>query len=1153
MASFRILGPIEAWNGEHRLPLGGQRQLGLVAFLVLRANRAASSDALLDAIWGTERSGADNRLQMGIARLRKALAPLQVDGEAILRTVGGGYLLSVAPGELDSEVFEASMKRARTALESGRYTLAAEESRAALELWRGPPLAEVAFADFTQGEIRRLEELRLTALETRIDADLELGRHHELVGELDALTVEHPGRERIAGQLMLAEYRCGRQAHALEVYQRTRAHLARELGLEPGPALRSLQAQILEHAPALSGAATRHTDETVGLPVTKPRRVLAPLPPRLAPYGPARFVDRDTERDALERALGESAASGRRAAFVTGEPGIGKTRLVSEVAATAHQRGALVLAGRCDNTLNLPYQPFVEALEHLIENAPEQMLADHVFECGDSVARLVPALATRLGRPPVATHESSESERYVLFRAIEGLLGAACADGPVLLVLEDLHWAELPTLKLLRRLLTSPRSPSLMVLATCRVVDLADDHPLRDLLVDLHREPHMLRMDLRGLQTADVAELLSGISEQPVQAADEPLVRALESGTNGNPFFITELVRGMLQSGALVNADGRWRVTEDADVGGQLPVSIAETFAGRVRRMTGSVQQCLRVAAVLGQEFDLDVLSEVLDDPVAVDALDEAVRDEVLIEMPDEAARFRFSHALMQRYLYRELGAARRGVLHGQIAVVLHRRAQAGRSPAAAVARHLIAAGDSGLPDALTYAARAGDEALQKLAPDEARRWYQVSLELLARLRALEDAQKCGLLVKRGEAERQAGERRFRETLLEAAAIALRIGDESGLVRAALANTRGMQSRTGIVDQERIAMLEAALRSVGPADGAIRARLLAMHAAELMYSGEWQRRVSLSDEALAIARRIDDPDALITVLNMRFVTLLAPETHAERIANTVDAVAVAERLDDPLAQFFAYHWRAYVCIEAGDVTSARSWAARERELADRFRQPTTLWLARADQANLAIVAGELEAAASLAADALETGRQSEPDAVVCFAAQQTAIAFELGRLGELTGLLEQAIKENPGVPGLQATLALALTKAGREEAARELLDEAAATRFESLPYDVTWLAVLCIYAHVSSELGAEQPAAMLYELLAPWQGQIAFPAFGVWGPVSLYLGSLARVLGELDGAERHLLDAAEAARRIGAPIWAARAETELGRLRAGGR
>ncbi len=1153
MASFRILGPIEAWSGERRLPLGGQRQLGLLAFLLLRGNRAASSDALLDAIWGPDRSGADNRLQMAIARLRKALAPLQGDGEAMLRTVGGGYLLSVAPGELDTDVFEASMKQARTALESGKPARAAELSSVALGLWRGPPLAEVAFANFAQGEIRRLDELRLTALETRIDAELELGRHHELVGELDALVLEHPGRERLAGQLMVAEYRCGRQSEALEVYQRTRAHLARELGLEPGPALRSLQARILEHAPDLGGASAPDASGLQVAQIRTGRRLEAPLPTRLAPYGPAHFVDRRAERDALERALQEAAADARRAVFITGEPGIGKTRLVSEVAAAAHRRGALVLAGRCDNTLDLPYQPFVEALEHLVEHAPQQLLADHVFEFGESVARLVPALASRLGRPPATAHESSESERYVLFRAIEGLLGNACVDGPGLLVLEDLHWAELPTLKLLRRLLTSPRSQSLVVLATCRVGDLSDDHPLRDLLVDLHREPHVLRMDLSGLAAADVAELLRGISDRPVETADDRLIRALEAGTNGNPFFITELVRDMVESGTVINADGQWQLADGADIGAQLPVSIAETLAGRVRRMREPVQQCLRVAAVLGEEFEFELLSELVEDTTVGEALDEAARDEVVIEVPGGAGRYRFSHALMQRYLYRELGASRRAALHGRVAVALQRRARAGRSPAAVVARHLIAAGDRELTEAVTYSARAGDEALEKLAPDEARRWYEVSLELLARIRAAEDAREGGLLVKRGEAERQAGDRRFRETLLEAAAIARRIGDDAGLIRAALANTRGMQSETGVVDKERIATLDAALEVVGPGDGAARARLLAMQAAELSYSGEWERRLALSDEALATARRLDEPAALIAVLNLRFVTLLAPETLPERSANTADAVAVAERLDDPVDRFFAYHWRSYASLEAGDIVAARSWISRERELADSFRQPTTLWLAGADEANLAIVAGELETAAALAAAALETGRQSEPDAVTCFAAQQTSIAFELGRLQDLTPLLEQAIDENPGVPGFRATLALALTEGGRDREARALLDEASRSSFASLPYDVTWLAVACIYAHVASELGAIEAAETLYGLLAPWHAQIAFPAFGVWGPVALYLGSLAGTIGEVRSAERHLSDAAQLAERIGAPIWAVRARRRLEQLHASGR
>jgi DNA-binding SARP family transcriptional activator/class 3 adenylate cyclase len=248
------LGPVEAAVGERRLAVGGPIQVKLLAYLLLHANRAVSADTLVDAVWGSDRSRARNRLQMAVVRLRKALddQPGQV-----VRTVGGGYLLAVGPGELDAEAFDAQAEEGRRALNGGDPARASELLRGALALWRGPPLAEIAFEDFAQAEIRRLEELRLVALENRVKADLQLGRHAEVVGELEALLVRQPSREAFAGQLMLALYRCGRQTDALEVYQRTRARLVDELGLDPGPALKSLQAAILEQSPGL--AASRGT------------------------------------------------------------------------------------------------------------------------------------------------------------------------------------------------------------------------------------------------------------------------------------------------------------------------------------------------------------------------------------------------------------------------------------------------------------------------------------------------------------------------------------------------------------------------------------------------------------------------------------------------------------------------------------------------------------------------------------------------------------------------------------------------------------------------------------------------------------------------------------------------------------------------------
>jgi hypothetical protein len=487
--------------------------------------------------------------------------------------------------------------------------------------------------------------------------------------------------------------------------------------------------------------------------------------------------------------------------------------------------------------------------------------------------------------------------------------------------------------------------------------------------------------------------------------------------------------------------------------------------------------------------------------------------------------------------------------LHRRVAGALEQLHQVGRVPAAEVARHWLASGPASVEGALRTSALAGDEALARLGPDEARGWYDTALELLKRSPEPRDAQRCELLIRRGEAERHAGDLRFRDTLLDAAALALQIGEDRLLISAALANTRGMQSETGVVDAARVRTLDAALRAIGEADSPARAQLLAMRAAELMYSGDWTNRVSMSDEALAMARRVDDPAALSAVLNMRFVTLLAPRTLAERSANAVEATAVAERLDDPLAHFFACHWRTYTCIEAADVLGARTWATRGREIAERFQQPTALWLSCTDQANLAIIAGEFDRAGALADEALKIGRSSEPDAVTCHAAQRASIAFESGQLPTLIPAIEHAVQVTPGVPGFRAVLALAYITADRHDEARDLL--AAQTDFAAVPYDVAWLAVLCIYAQVSAALDEVLPAQRLYELLSPWREQIAFPAFGVWGPVELYLGSLARTMAENDLAQQHFLAASQAARRAEAPRWQERAARELAGLPAG--
>lgn len=330
MASFRVLGPVEALDDGEPVALGGRRQITLLVFLLVHANEAVSSDALTEAVWGSAR-GTDNRLPMAIARLRRALPGFGEDAGSRLRTVGGGYLLSIEPDELDAHRFAEHVAAGRSALDADDPAAACEELDTALGLWRGPPLAEVAFEDFAQPEIRRLEELRLVALETRVDARLRLGDENQLIGELEGLLAENPTRERLAAQLMLALYRSGRQAEALQVYQRVRAHLAEALGLEPGPALKALQTQIFAQAPSLALGG-----EDPGSGVSSQRSRLARLP---LPSTPT--IGREHEVQTVRALLAKPAV---RVVTLTGPGGVGKTRLAL---AAAHVVSASYEDGAC--------------------------------------------------------------------------------------------------------------------------------------------------------------------------------------------------------------------------------------------------------------------------------------------------------------------------------------------------------------------------------------------------------------------------------------------------------------------------------------------------------------------------------------------------------------------------------------------------------------------------------------------------------------------------------------------------------------------------------------------------------------------------------------------------------------------------------------
>ena len=372
---YRVLGPLEVLDGERSLPLAGAKQRALLALLLLNANQMLSRDRLIDD------SGARSRPRRQCNRCTytsRVCASCSPPARCVTRPPG--YQLELEPDELDLRRFERLLAEGRKALAHDDPGRASSVLHDALALWRGPALAEFAFEPFAQVEIGRLEELRLAAVEERVEADLALGRHAELIGELEALIAESPHRERFRSQLMLALYRSGRQAEALEAYHDARATLD-ELGIEPSERLRELERAILTHEATLVATPPLFGDEIM---LPGPLRVSSPFP----------FVGRERELTMLRSLLdlAEDGESGQ-VAVVGGEAGSGKTRLVRELARDAADRGTLVLYGGSDPVVNAPYQPFVEALEFLVRVSDPTAL-DRCLGTGRAeLARILPDLS----------------------------------------------------------------------------------------------------------------------------------------------------------------------------------------------------------------------------------------------------------------------------------------------------------------------------------------------------------------------------------------------------------------------------------------------------------------------------------------------------------------------------------------------------------------------------------------------------------------------------------------------------------------------------------------------------------------------------------------------------------------------------------------
>jgi class 3 adenylate cyclase len=878
-----------------------------------------------------------------------------------------------------------------------------------------------------------------------------------------------------------------------------------------------------------------------------------PMPALLTDVGRI-FVGRGRELERLGQLWQEAAAGERRVALIAGEPGVGKTRLAAELAVRVHEEGATVLAGRCDEDLGVPYQPFVEALRQFVDHVPDDTLGRSLGRYGGELVRLVPELAERLPELPAPLRSDPETERYRLFDAVAAWLAATAAGEAVLLVIDDLQWATKPTLLLLRHVARSADVSRVALLATYRDTELGREAPLVDLLADLCRQAGVERLSLAGLESSGVVAFMERSVGRPLGEKDLLLARAIHAETEGNPFFVHEVLRHLAETAAIEQREGSWTTGLPIDELG-IPEGVRDVVGRRVARLSEAADRLLRVAAVVGSEFELAVLqqAELFEEEGLVAALDEAASARLIQEVPQPGARYRFAHALVRDTLYQELSAARRVTLHRRVAQAIEAvHADHLDDQLPALAHHWSRASTAANDRAVEYTTRAGDLALAQLAHDEAVRYYRQALDLLGSASRRDAGRQLVLMVKLGEAQRRAGHETYRKTLLEAAHIAQERGDAHMLAQAALGSTRGfLYSVTGKVDFERVRVLEAALASVNDDDTPVRARLLATLALELTFSPDRKRCLALSDEALAIARRLGDPDLVAQVFSARHIATIGPDTFSERLREARDFERFIDDIKDPAIRARALITPFRSLLLAGDVDEAGHCLDRADQLARDLGQPASRWSTTYLRCAMALIAGDVEQAEQLARTAFELGRLAgQPDAPWAFALDLFLIRFEQGRVDEevkqlLDDVLFDIETRGATLHLANAAAAVAAIELGRPEEARELL----VTLSKSPPPEnLYWAAASVMWAEAAVRLHDNSQCEVLYRQLGRHPEHVVpYPSFPT-PSVRHHLGLLATALRRLDEADRHFAGAVADHVRIRAPTYLARTRLEWGSM-----
>jgi AAA ATPase-like protein/effector-associated domain 1 (EAD1)-containing protein len=995
--------------------------------------------------------------------------------------------VSALPSQQSVDLQEA-LSSAFTTAELARFT----DNRLALNLETidGSNLSEKVYHLLKWAEARgRTTELIEAAVRERpgnrfVVAAAENARAHlESIASACALRMERQARR-------------GDVAQALQTFERLRL-LLRELGTTPSSDVLELRKRLLRSTPGdLSGTAW------------------VPLP-RIGAAPDGRFVGRAAELARLCQRSAQAGADRWPIVFLTGEAGVGKTALAGRFADQVHEHGATVLYGRCDEEPIDPYQPFVEALRQRVRHVGWDNAEDL-----EPLGALLPELRQRLGEPPAVP---ADLQRHLVFDCVARALAAWADPHLLLLVLDDMHWSDKPTAKLLRYLARNAGPERLMILATYRRETREEPDCLADLLLELRKDNRLELLNLHGLDEDETEALVETLLDKPVEPA---VVRTLYRRTDGNPFFISEAAYSLRDEPAA-----------------PVPKGVHELILRSLVKVSDATREALSAAATIGREFDVGVLAEVLgvDTSEALKAVDEAPTG-LLDELPDRN-QYTFSHAIVRDAIYERLSASRRAWWHERVGAALEARG-APRHPAA-LAYHFSLAGSDRWID---YALAAGREASRALAYEEAERHLEHAVEGLRALGPNHERRRCQALLDLARLLRRTGEAERARTCFEDVAASARERDDAEqLARAAL----GVGERywqANVVDQGYRDLLSEALQKLSTEPSPLRARLMSRLAENLAFTPARERSDQLSADAVAMARRLkDDVDVLIVALTARHVTLLYIDHVEERLALIEEVLELRGARRELWAE--AQQWRLYDLCELGRFDEARVQHAELLEVAGQLRQPFFRHVALHWKGVLADLEGDVEETERLAEESLALGRQAQSfDALSTSVAKLYMLRRRQGRLEELFEDIRSLAAMPIAPASWQAALALACLVTGRREEgtarAGALIDDLSA-----IPRDFFWLSAVAVLADCAALCRDAARGERLYDALRGYASrfvQISFAAS--LGSVERFLGLLAATVGETRwvDAEGHFRRALEENQRIGAPVLTAVTQCDYG-------